>query len=72
MRYRKTVILFIFLLADIITYAQTPDMYPPPVPQPVEVDVFNIVLYVVLPILIVVAYIAYRRWQNKENKKNNH
>jgi Zn-dependent protease len=65
----KVISLLIFLMAHIIVAAQSPDMYPPPVPKPVDIDIFNIVLYIILPILIVVAYFAYKNWQKKQSNR---
>ncbi len=60
-------------LASIFTLsklqAQTPDMYPPPVPEPVDVTTVNVILYVLVPIILVIAFILYRRWVKK--RKNN-
>jgi heme/copper-type cytochrome/quinol oxidase subunit 2 len=66
----KITALFIFTMAQFLVSGQSPDMYPPPVPQPVEIDTFNIILYIVLPVLIVVAYFAYKNWQKKDNKRD--
>jgi heme/copper-type cytochrome/quinol oxidase subunit 2 len=70
MRLKFTALLIFLITAQILVSGQSPDMYPPPVPQPVEVDTFNIILYIVLPVLIVVAYFSYKNWQKKQNKSN--
>ncbi len=58
-----------FLLLIIVTaIAQTPDMYPPPVPEPFELTLFNIILYIVLPVALIVFFILYRRKKKKERK----
>jgi len=58
------------IILMIISYAQTPDMYPPPNPEPIEKTTFNIVLYVVLPIIMVVGYLLYRKSVKKRNEKD--
>ncbi len=65
----KVATFLILLMAHLFVAGQSPDMYPPPVPKPVDIDIFNIVLYIVLPILIVVAYFAYRNWQKKQHNR---
>lgn len=56
------------LIASLIAVAQTPEHYPPPVPEPVAPTLFNIILYVVIPVLLVVFYIYYRRKKRKERE----
>gem|GEM_PF-6938645 len=70
MRLKFTALLIFIMVAQIFVSGQSPDMYPPPVPQPVEVDTLNIILYIVLPALIVVAYFAYKNWQKKQNQRD--
>jgi hypothetical protein len=65
----KITTLLILVMAHLFVAAQSPDMYPPPVPKPVDIDIFNIILYIVLPILIVVAYFAYKNWQKKQSNR---
>jgi hypothetical protein len=65
----KVTTLLILVMAHLFVAAQSPDMYPPPVPKPVDIDIFNIILYIVLPILIVVAYFAYKNWQKKQSNR---
>jgi hypothetical protein len=60
----------VLLLVQLHVTGQTPDMYPRPVPQPVGIDTFNIILYIVVPILIVVAYFAYRNWKKKPGNRD--
>lgn len=75
--YHKILIIISLFALCFRTFAQTPDHYPPPVPQPVEVNLFSIILYLVLPLGLVVAYYLYQRSQKKKNnsgknnKKNN-
>jgi hypothetical protein len=65
----KVTTLLILVMSHLFVAAQSPDMYPPPVPKPVDIDIFNIILYIVLPILIVVAYFAYKNWQKKQSNR---
>jgi hypothetical protein len=69
-RYQKNIIILILMMVQVSVFAQSPDMYPHPVPQPIGIDAFNIILYFVAPLLIIVAFFLYRNWQNKERKKN--
>lgn len=41
--------------------AQSPQNYPTPGPERVEITPFNVLMFIVLPVLIVVAYIWIRR-----------
>ena len=66
--HKKLIIGISLLLSKALT-AQTPDLYPPPVPEPVKIDFFNIILYVVLPLLVIVVFLWYRRWIRNKNKK---
>mgnify|MGYP006290165009 CR=1 FL=1 len=50
--------------------AQTPDMYPPPEPEPVDVTTVNIILYVVVPIILIIAFFLYRKWVKKRKNNN--
>ena len=68
---KKRILIPVLLFLFAQSYAQTPDMYPPPVPQPVEFTGLNVVLYIVLPLLLIVSFILYRRWIKKKRKKNN-
>ena len=52
MIFKKLVVVFSFLASGIKAYSQSPDMYPPTVPEQVEFDLFNIVLYIILPLAI--------------------
>ncbi len=63
----KLVITMLMLLVGIVAMAQTPTHYPPPVPEPVEPSLFNVILYLVVPALLFIFYIFYRR--HKRNKR---
>jgi hypothetical protein len=47
--------------------AQSPDMYPPTVPEPVK----NPVLYIALTLAVIAIYFIYRYSQKKKRKKKN-
>jgi hypothetical protein len=49
--------------------AQTPDHYPPVEPEPVDFSLFNIILYILLPMLLIGGYLLYRRSRKKAEKK---
>jgi len=67
---RKLLTLLFLLHAIVAAMAQTPEMYPPPVPEPVQLTLFNIILYFVLPIAMIVFYIFYRRSKSKKQNNN--
>lgn len=69
MKTKKLLTISFFLLALIFARAQTPDFYPPVDPEPVQFDLFNIVLYIILPIVLVVGYLLYRRYKKKKKNK---
>jgi heme/copper-type cytochrome/quinol oxidase subunit 2 len=58
-------------------HAQTPTNYPPSESEPLDFNTFNIILYIILPILMVVAFFLSRRYfrkrqqANKENHSDN-
>lgn len=51
------------------SYAQTPSNYPAPIPEPVKLDLINIIVYIILPVIIVVAYILIRRSVRKKRQE---
>ena len=69
---RETKYGIIFLLIAVTSFAQTPDFYPPTVPEQIEITLFNIILYVIVPLLIIAAYFLYKKSQKKrrDKKKN--
>jgi hypothetical protein len=67
---RKLIYSLFLLLIMMAALAQTPDHYPPTVPRQVDVSLFNLILYIVLPIGIVAAWFWYQRsLKNKQRKK---
>ena len=67
---RKLLTSLFLLLTFVAAMAQTPEMYPPPVPEPVDLTLFNIILYFVIPVALIVFYILYRRSKRKKQKEN--
>lgn len=47
------------------TSAQTPQNYPAPGPEPVEINLFNVLVYIGVPALIILLYILIRRRSSK-------
>lgn len=66
---RKITSAILFLLAVIVVSGQAPDHYPPTVPEPVDITPFNLVLYILLPIALIVAFYMYQRSQKKKRRK---
>ncbi len=48
--------------------AQTPQNYPSPDPKPVPFTPFNIIFYILIPILIIIVFLWIRR-SSKKNKQ---
>lgn len=61
-------IVFVFLLVQ-TTFAQTPDLYPPKNPEPIDFSLLNIILYIILPLMLIIAYFLYRRKKRNEARK---
>jgi len=63
------IILFIPLFfATIIAGAQIPDLIPSGETEPLELTPFNIIVYIVLPVIIFIIYFMYRK--SKRKNKN--
>lgn len=62
----------LMFLAVYILMAQTPSHYPPPVPEPVVPSLFNIILYVLVPVALLIYLIYYRRKRQKDMDQNSH
>jgi hypothetical protein len=69
--YRKIIFCLTGLLTGMIVAAQSPDFYPPTVPEKVNMDPFNIILYIILPIGVLAAFLWYQRSQKKKRGKKN-
>ncbi len=67
-RYLPGVTVFIFMLASFLTlWSQTPTHYPTGKnPQPFTF--WNVFFYIVIPVILVVAWIGIRRYQAKRGK----
>jgi hypothetical protein len=61
-------IVFVFLMVQ-TAIAQTPDLYPPKDPEPIDFSIQNIILYIVMPLVLIVAYLLYRRKKRKDARK---
>lgn len=49
--------------------AQSPTNYPPTVPKKVEINLFNIIVYFVLPVLMLIGYFLIRRSARKKESE---
>ncbi|RKD86179.1 hypothetical protein [Mangrovibacterium diazotrophicum] len=67
MKRELTTLMMVFQ-GMVVAFAQTPEHYPPPVPEPVAPTLFNIILYLVIPIALVIFLIYYRR-KRRDRKK---
>ena len=67
---RKIFTLLSLIFTMVAAMAQTPDMYPPPVPEPVELTLLNIIIYFILPVILIVFYFFYRRSKRKKKKNS--
>ena len=65
--FKKIIFFLTFLLIGMVIFAQAPDFYPPTVPEKIEINIFNIILYIVLPIGLVAVYFWYQRSQKKKH-----
>lgn len=68
---QKFLITFTLALLSMIGIAvgQSPQMGPHPVPVPVEPSLFNIILYILVPLAAVIFYYYYRKKKRKERDK---
>lgn len=69
MKRIKSVLSLLFLFVVLQLNAQTPDHYPPVEPEPIDFSLFNIILYILLPLLLIGGYLLYRRSRKKAEKK---
>ena len=67
--YRKLLLIIAGIYCTAIVIAQSPDLYPPTVPKAVDVNLFNIILYIVLPVALVAAFFMYQRSQKKKQNQ---
>ena len=61
--------LLLLLITFASVFAQIPGGLPKPETEPLDLNLFNIVLYFVLPVLLLVYYIFYKRSKAKKQKK---
>ncbi|MEZ5107050.1 MAG: hypothetical protein R2757_21270 [Draconibacterium sp.] len=70
MIFRKLKWSLLFILIGNLAIAQAPDVVPYGEPEPLELTLFNIILYIVVPVLLFTTLIVLRlRQRKKENKK---
>lgn len=69
MKQMKSILSLLFFFFAFQLNAQTPDHYPPVEPEPIDFSLFNIILYILLPLLLIGGYLLYRRSLKKREKK---
>ena len=69
MKQIRSILSLLFFVLVFQLNAQTPDHYPPVDPEPVDFSLFNIILYILLPLLLIGGYLFYRRSRKKAKKK---
>jgi heme/copper-type cytochrome/quinol oxidase subunit 2 len=67
--FRKITTGFCLILLSGSAGAQAPDIVPYGKPDPIEFDLFNIILLIVLPVLLFVAYFLYQRKKKKQKRR---
>lgn len=65
---KKTVLYIALFLSTLLTSAQVPYLLPTGETEPLELTLFNVIVYMVLPVLIFIIYFWYRK--SKRQKKN--
>lgn len=65
----KIVTVWALVLTCFAALAQTPDLYPPTVPEPIELNLFNILLYIVSPVLLFVFLYFWRRKRKAQRRQ---
>lgn len=68
--YRKLISGMFFILLRIQSGAQAPEFVPYGEPEPLELTLTNIIVFIVIPVLIIFGYFLYRRKRNDNRKKN--
>lgn len=66
---KKILLIVNFMVLWFCGYSQAPGNIPYGEAKPVELNLFNIILFIVLPVLLIVFYIFYRRNKIKKEKK---
>ncbi len=65
---KKVLLTINFLILFLYIFSQAPGHVPYGKPEPVDFDLFNIILLIVLPVLLIIIYI-FQRKKNRRNKK---
>ncbi len=55
-----------FLLVAVQSMAQAPSGVPYGQPEPLELDLFNIIVFIVLPLVLIAVYIGFKRKNRKK------
>jgi hypothetical protein len=62
---RKSGIFILMLFFSVLSIAQAPGGVPYGEPEPVEWDLFNVILLIVIPVLVLLVYL----WRRHKHKK---
>lgn len=62
---KKAAIFTFLLLVTAVVMAQVPSGIPSGTPEPLELTLTNIIVFIVLPVIIVILYIYWRRKKRK-------
>lgn len=63
----RLILALIFSAISTTLFAQAPSGVPYGNPEPINLDLFNVILFIVVPILIVITYFWYRRKKKRDN-----
>lgn len=63
---KKIGLQILFIFVTVVANAQIPDIIPSGEPEPIELTLFNITLYIVVPILLLVFFLWYRKSKRKK------
>lgn len=63
---KKIILIFTCFIPVLIANAQVPDLLPSGEPEPIELTPFNIIVYIVFPIIIFIIYFWYRKSKRKQ------
>lgn len=66
---KKILITINFLVLWASVYSQGPTTLPGANPDPVEFNLLNIILFIVIPVLMIIFYIVYQRNKRKKKKE---
>lgn len=68
--YKSLLTLLIMVMQIPFASAQLPTNVPSPESEPLDLTVGNIIFYIVIPLLMIIAFFWYRRKRKPENKKD--